>query len=296
MTKTPASLEKLLADLIDYAGLFPPAKLDMNPAVEEYARQRQSDRRWMLARFILPLGRLDEFIDAAADHFDGNPWPLSVLVAGDATEARRTIDAFNEAHRGRAAIEAVETRRDSPADIVTAGEALGGLSVFYELPHREPDLGPWMDAVAQAGGAAKIRSGGVTAEAFPSSEDVARFIAAAVDAGVPFKATAGLHHPLRGDYRLTYEPDSPTGTMHGFLNVFLTAAGLRSGILDQAKAAELLEERSTDVTVEGDGLRWGDHHFSTAQLDDARRHFALSYGSCSFAEPVEDLETLGILT
>ena len=72
----------LLAELIDYAGLFPPAQLDMEPAVAEFARQRGSGDAWILSRFVVPLGRLEELENAARDHFNAKPWPLSVLAAG----------------------------------------------------------------------------------------------------------------------------------------------------------------------------------------------------------------------
>ena len=155
---------------------------------------------------------------------------------------------------------------------------------------------PWMAAVAAAGARAKIRSGGITADAFPSSADVARFLATARRHGLALKATAGLHHPLRGEYRLTYEDDSPQGTMHGFLNVFLAAAGLWSDQLDEAGARELLDERNADAfLVEADGIRWRDLVIDRVALGAGRQNFALSYGSCSFAEPVEDLQGLGLL-
>ena len=92
---------------------------------------------------------------------------------------------------------------------------------------------PLVAAIARRGGRAKMRTGGVTAEAFPTAAQVLRFLRACTEARVPFKATAGLHHPLRAEYRLTYAPDSPRGTMFGFLNVFLTAVLLRHGLSDK---------------------------------------------------------------
>ena len=86
---------------------------------------------------------------------------------------------------------------------------------------------PRLAVLSAAGARAKVRTGGVTEGAFPASHALARFIQSCADAGVPFKATAGLHHPLRGEYRLTYEPGSPHGMMFGFLNVFLAAAFAR---------------------------------------------------------------------
>ncbi len=143
---------------------------------------------------------------------------------------------------------------------------------------------------------AKIRTGGVTPDAFPTPARVARFLVAAADAGVTVKATAGLHHPLRGEYRLTYAADSPRGTMFGFLNVFLAAAFVREG-LRGADVERLLEVRdAAELVFDEDGIRWRGHTLSAEDLRRARQLGACSYGSCSFAEPVEDLHTLGLLT
>lgn len=292
----------LLSGIIDYAGLFPPAKLDMQAAVEEFDRQRRGEHAWMLGRFVVPVGRLDE-LEAAAGSLlprdaDATPWGLSVLVSGDAAQARPRLDAFDAAHanpeQGLARVESVEFKPQSIDDIAPAAAALQGIEVFFELPHQD-DPTPWMEAVATAGGLGKIRSGGVTADAFPSAAEVARFIAAAHRVGIGFKATAGLHHPLRGEYRLTYEDGSPQGTMHGFLNVFTAAAAARSGVSED-DLAKLLEERQVDaLSVTADGLSWNGHRLEADQLSAMRRQFAYSYGSCSFSEPVEDLQALGIL-
>ena len=288
-------LTPLFEGLVDYAGLFPPAKLDMGPAVEEYARQRTSEQRWMLARFIVPVSRLDELVTAAAPHTSTEPWPLSVLAPGDPQGARQAIDSFLERHGTRLRVEAIEHRPSAPGAIGPAAEVFSGFEVFFELPYGE-GLEPWMAAVAAAGGRAKIRSGGVTADAFPSSAELARFLAVARCHGVALKATAGLHHPLRGEYRLTYENNSPRGLMHGFLNLFLAAAGLWGGLFDEAQVRDVLEERSAEVfEVGAEGIRWRGLLLDRAVLEAGRQSFALSYGSCSFAEPVEDLRRLGLL-
>lgn len=296
-------VHEFLQGIIDYAGLFPPAKLDMPAAVDEFARQRAGSFSWMLGRFVVPVTRLDELEEAAAERLprgaDDAPWGLSVLVAGDAEKARPRIDDFDQAHavasRGLARVESVEYKPQTIDDIARAAAALEGIEVFFELPHAS-DPTAWMQAVAAVEGRAKIRSGGITGDAFPSSAEVAAFVKAAAQVGIPFKATAGLHHPLRGEYRLTYEEGSPSGTMHGFLNVFLAAAAVRAG-LDDAAVQELLEERSiAAIQIDGQGVTWRGHHLETRQLADARQYFARSYGSCSFAEPVEDLHALGVLS
>lgn len=294
MTRPP--LTALFSEIIDYAGLFPPALLPMEQAVQEYAQQLRGANAWMLARFIVPVTRLEEFAAAARDLWlEGEVWRLSALSAHPEADGP-TIDRFNREHSGHAVIEAVEHRPLDPGDIASAAAALQGLEIYFELPYRE-DLGPWLDQVAAHGGRAKIRSGGVTTEAFPSADELAHFQLAAHRAGVPFKATAGLHHPLRGEYPLTYETNSALGTMHGFLNLFLAAGWIANGQLDnQQDIVALLEERSPEaIQAEADGWTWRHLRLEARDAEASRSKFAHSFGSCSFAEPVADLEKLGWL-
>jgi hypothetical protein len=136
---------------------------------------------------------------------------------------------------------------------------------------------------------AKIRTGGLTPEAFPSSQDIAQFLRQCAQHGVAFKATAGLHHPIRCVRPLTYEPDAPRGTMHGFINVFMAAA-----LLPHAEA--ILEEADPQAfAFDDDTASWRNHAVMTDDLARVREEFAISFGSCSFEEPVKDLQELGWL-
>ena len=290
-------IKNLLEGLIDYAGLFPPAKLSMAPAVAEFARQRRTEEAWILSRFVVPTARLQEMEAAMAPHrsaLDGR-WSISALVGGDLEAARQEIDAFNARNEGRARVDSLEFKPADRDDIAAAALTFDGYEVFYELA-RGPELAWLMEAVATRGGSAKIRTGGVTADAFPSVADTLDFIEAAHAAGIPFKATAGLHHPLRGEYRLTYDDRSPSGTMHGFLNLFITAAFVHHGALDSANAKELLAERNAGaLDFSAAGVSWNGFRLSADDLASARRDFVRSYGSCSFQEPVDDLRSLHLL-
>lgn len=303
------TIHALLENVVDYAGLFPPAQLEMAPAVREYARQRRSADAWMLGRFVVPAGRLDELASAAAETWSAGdePWGLSVLAPGELADARQRIDRFEAAHAaagraaagsaaaGRATVQAIERQVSAPGEVAEVLSTFPGLEVYCEIPH-QGDPSPFMTELARHGGRAKIRSGGVTADAFPTAAEVARFILAAARAGVPFKATAGLHHPLRGTYRLTYEPDSATGTMHGFLNVFLAAAWAKTGTPSQVELQALLEETDPGALAWSDSsVHWRDHQLDVTALAEARTTFATSYGSCSFQEPVDDLRDLSLL-
>jgi hypothetical protein len=293
-------LTTLLTGLVDYAGLFPPAALDMPDAVREYAGYRRGTHAWMLGRFVLPVARLGEFAQVADPLLPRDPkaaWPLAVLASADPAETVKLVGEFNCRHAaagaGAAVVDTLELKASTPAEIAMVVPKLPTWLVPYvEIPLAEPM--PFLEMLARHGARAKARTGGIAASAFPSAAEVARFIVACTKAGVPFKATAGLHHPLRGEFRLTYEPGSPSGTMFGFLNVFL-AAGLARVGADERQVAALLEERDpAAITYAVDGVRWR-HHLLSADVLRATREAAISFGSCSFREPVDDLTALGLL-
>lgn len=142
------------------------------------------------------------------------------------------------------------------------------------------------------GAFAKLRTGGLTPDAIPSAHHLADWLCRAAALRLPFKATAGLHHPLRSLRPLTYKPDSPRAVMHGFLNVFVAAAFAWQGA-PAAQVAEVLEETAADAFRFGnDDLQWRGHSLAVAQIESARRDFAHSFGSCSFEEPVSALRDL----
>ena len=291
------SLRALVAGLVDYAGLFPPAMLSMTEAVARYASYRDSGDAWMLARFIVPVVRLDELAAGAAPYLasTGSPWRLSALVGDDAAAEADCIRSFNRSHAGRLVVDVAEVKAASVERIDLVSRALGAaLTVYVELPHAA-DPRALLEAVRRTGARAKIRTGGVTADAFPSARQLARFIARCAQLGVPFKATAGLHHPLRGEYRLTYQPDSPVATMFGFLNAFAAGVLALAGMSEDALVDVLEERRITSFSFAADGLRWRSHMVTLEQLAWARASFAIAFGSCSFREPVDDLQELARL-
>lgn len=287
------ALRALLAGIVDYAGLFPPAALDMPSAVRNYAAYRRDAAAWMLGRFVVPVARLDEFAAERSSTDDDGAWKLSALVGSDAESDIACALAFNHRESGRAVVDSLEARL-AGADAIArvAAAAAGRFDLFIELP-LDSDLASLVAAVARAGAHAKVRTGGVVASAIPPAADVVRFIRACLDAGVSFKATAGLHHPLRAEYRLTYEPDSPSGVMYGYLNIFLASALMAEGLGD-ADALSLLEERDPAAfSFAGDRIAWRGRALTAASVERARRGVALSFGSCSFREPVDELHLVG---
>jgi hypothetical protein len=281
-------LRTLLADLIDYAGLFPPAALPMRDAVANYAAYRASGDAWALARFVVPVERLEEFAAVADAHLRDTPWRLSALAHAGHNHAIRD---FNTRLAGRAEIDVVEARAATVDEVHALSQLAALATVYTEVPVRD-DPDALVAAIAACGLRAKIRTGGVVADAFPTAGQVARFLTTCVRHRVAFKATAGLHHPLRGEYPLTYDAGAPRGTMFGFLNVILAAAFAHHGLPD-AELAVLLEERDpTAIDVRGDRIAWRGHMLTADMLAADRAAFAISFGSCSFREPLDDLSAL----
>ena len=295
-----SGLYALLRDSIDYAGLFPPAGLGMSEAVANYASYRTGPHAWALGRFVVPAGRLVELEQAAVGLLPGaDGWQIAALLGPDATRELEAIGEFNCRHAaegaGAAAVDVVEAKADS----AEAAERLLARIPAYLQPYIEipvfPDPAPLATALGRAGGRLKVRTGGVTADAFPSAADLARFVRAAAGAGVPFKATAGLHHPLRAEYRLTYEPGSACGTMFGFLNLFLATAFVGAG-LDDAAVERLLEERDPRAfRFDRDGVEWEGQKLDVDAVRRTRESAIISFGSCSFTEPIADLQSLDLL-
>jgi membrane protease YdiL (CAAX protease family) len=299
-TAAPASLRALLEAIVDYAGLFPPAALSMADAVARYAEARGGGAAWMLGRFVVPAGRLSELAEAARPYLaasaDGGPWRVSALAGPELAADFASVEAFNRSHGGRAVVDSVEIRASTaPALISAASLVPAGMTAYFEVAAEATDLPELLDAVKRSHARAKIRTGGVTGDAFPAPASVLRLLAACAAAGVPLKATAGLHHPLRAEHALTYEPGAPRGTMFGFLNVFLAAAFLRAGAAPDDIAPLLEEGDPGALRFDDDGVEWRGHLLSTEQIRDARQGFAASFGSCSFDEPVHDLKAMGLL-
>ncbi len=169
-------------------------------------------------------------------------------------------------------------------------------SLETKLPHKL-SLPTYCEAPLDQiiGGFAKVRTGGLTADAVPMPGEIADFLNQAAERRVPFKATAGLHHPIRGSHQLTYAADSPHAIMHGFINVFIAAGFAWHGAGRSAVIGVLHECDPDSFEFFDDALTWRGRSLSTAQIAEARRDFAHSFGSCSFDEPTEDLRALGWL-
>ena len=266
--------------LVDYAGLFPPAQLDMPGAVAEYARARSGEHAWMLGRFICPSSRLEEL--------------RAAIPAGEAPFAVSAI--LDDWDAGLERVEALELKvTPGTLDAVAAKIASAGaaaLPIYAEWPRESTwrrDLDRMMGAVRRHAMGAKVRCGGLEAQAFPQPEELAAFLCAAGRHGVSYKATAGLHHPVR-------HLDARTGfVMHGFLNLLFASVFAQQGASEDELCECLRCEDSGQFRFDAGGLEWNARTASIAQIEQTRRAGFVAYGSCSFAEPVEDLQRLGLL-
>ena len=293
------TVRTLLEGAVDYAGLFPPSAVSMSEAVINYATYRNSNYSWMLGRFVVTAARLDEFYEHAADFISrdaGNAWRLAVIVGDDFARTINQIREFNTKTHDGVVCDVVEHKATTLGALGNAFHSVPQeITAYFELP-LGVELAELIVAVAANGHRAKIRTGGVTADALPTAPEVVRFVRTCLAANVPFKATAGLHHPIRCFHPLTYEANAPKGTMHGFLNLFLMAGfarkGYKPGILEQ-----VMEEEFGEVfTFDASSITWrGEYTLDLRQIASLRVHGIQSFGSCSFDEPVADLQKLGIL-
>src|SRR5215469_2253449 len=301
----PASLRALLNRAIDYAGMFPPCSLALEPALQNHANYMRASEAWMLNGFVLPVeqfGPTTQFLSEFDTHH-----PLRVAALGPkTTNADAFLDALYNAHAAIRSFSRYNTDLVSishlemflpedvdSASLKTARSIVGELPVFWEAPPEKAEqtisliAGHNSDEVATFG--YKLRTGGVTADAFPSSEQIARALVTPKTHELPIKFTAGLHHPIR-QFR-----DEVKTKMHGFLNVLGAAVLAAEHRWDADQAVMMLEDEDPkSFLFTDDFFAWRDWKIDTKRLQ-YRRRFVKSFGSCSFDEPREDLRALNLL-
>ena len=306
MAEVATSLRALLSRSIDYAGMFPPCSLDLERSLKNQAQYLRTADAWMLSAFVLPVGQFGAAKQLLAE-FDPLH-PLQVSALGPKTE---NAAAFREAlAKSDAAIRSLSAHNVDlvavsqlemflPPDVDSqmlseARSILGTLPTFWEAP---PDRAEQTIAlVAELNSNAdaptfgyKLRTGGVTADAFPTSAQIAQALVTPATHQVPIKFTAGLHHPLR-----QYREEVQT-KMHGFLNVLGAAVLAAEHKWNAHQAALMLEDENADsFSFTDEFFAWQEWRIDIKRLQD-RRKFVTSFGSCSFNEPREDLRALGLL-
>jgi hypothetical protein len=310
-----ACVRVLLNRILDYAGLFPPAKLPLEDALRNYLRYRkESPHRWMLGRFVCPTARLPDLLTLARTHVDASL--LSVTALGrqgsQASEfvplIRADVQAIQDFRRAwgqDAIIDIYEVALPKGAAIeevipqmpLASAVVFEDLRGFFEIPMSAT----WRQDVQQLSEylsrgddskspGMKLRCGGVTADAFPTAEQVAFFIHRCRAELLTWKATAGLHHP-RGHW-----DESLQVWHHGFLNVFGAGLLASTNPLTEADLVAILADREAQhFRFTEDCFSWKGWSCTADQIADYRAGAATSFGSCSFEEPCADLIAMGLL-
>ena len=301
-----ASLRALLNHAIDYAGMFPPCDLPLEPALQNYAKYVRSREAWMLNGFVLPVGQFDAAIKFVSK-FDPSR-PLRVAALGPKTtsvdafltalaSAATAIRSFSRYETDLVLISHLEMLLPDDVDSTSLKKAraiVGELPVFWEAPPERADqtialiAGHNSDNDTATFGY-KLRTGGVTADAFATSAQIARALVTAATHQLPIKFTAGLHHPTR-QFR-----DEVKTKMHGFLNVLGAAVLAPEHQWDADQTVMMLEDEDPgSFSFTDDFFAWRDWKIDTERLR-YRRKFVKSFGSCSFEDPRDDLRALGFL-
>jgi len=301
-----ASLRALLERSIDYAGMFPPCSLELEPALTNHARYARLHDRWMLNAFVLPVGKFD-----AAKQFlpQFDPMhPLCISALGPKTDnatafgealvetdtAIRSLSAHNV---DLVSMSQLEMFLPADVDISLLDEArsiVGNLRAFWEAPAERAQrtialLAEHNSNVDYPTFGYKMRTGGVTADTFPTSAQIALALVTPATHQVPIKFTAGLHHPLR------QHREEVQTKMHGFLNVLGAAVLAAEHKWDAAQTTEMLEDEAVgSFRFDDEFFAWRDWKIDIQRLKD-RRRCVTSFGSCSFDEPREDLRALKLL-
>jgi hypothetical protein len=301
----------LLGNAFDFAGMFPPASLPLAEAMSIYRSYGACDavRGRMALCFLCPSISLPQLTDLAAKPepftFAG---PVSVVIppmasVEDLLQSLQDAVTLSEAYPRSQEIVAFECRVPDNATIDTFVPAAGKVtskSLYFEIPP-SADRDSWRNLASVVAAfnqdsswshdlALKIRTGGTTASAVPSTEKLAAFIVTCRDADVRWKATAGLHHPIRCR-------DEHLGvTVHGFVNLFVAAALGHQLRLEESAVQRILEETDPrNFHFAEESVSWREFSISANQAAAARAETIWSFGTCSIEEPLQHLRELGWL-
>jgi len=276
----------LLAGLLNDAATFPPGNASVLDAVQAREMYAEAWFAELLGAVVVRADRIDGLLGALAETAAAGrgvaPLPVTVTVPEGLTGIGGAVRAARHPALRVVAFEVPLGAGDADAEVLRTVrmQVPAGVAVHVELSGHV-DASVAMPVLALAGVRGKLRTGGTSAAAFPPVEAVARFVHAAVAAGVPFKATAGLHNALR-------HRDEDTGVVHhGFLNLLAATAAALDGA-EEDTVARLVAITSPEPVLEvllaldADGAR-------------AVRRAFVGFGTCSTVEPVEDLAGLGLL-
>ena len=290
---TTPLLRALFNEWLDFAGPFPPASLPLSTAVARYADYQQGPHAWFLHTLVI---RLDDAEAACRiwESLDSGSLPplrLATVVGSSWPELPQKLEALT-LRLPICRIEAIEGRWDEQATGVWRDLSGGPWRVYVEVDRSQP-LGGQLERIAAAGAAAKLRTGGVRPELIPPAEQVLEFLATCRRLELAYKLTAGLHHAFPGDYPLTYAPDSESARFFGFLPICVAGLILESapGATDDARRC-LDDADPSSFQLTPQSLQWHDYHWTPEMCRQWRTQRLHSVGSCSFDEPLADIQEL----
>lgn len=287
--------------IIDYAGVFPPASLAIEDAVRAYRTHTESDDGWAIGRFLVRASQLEALAQVATGGFrrGDRPWKVGVVFDMGVGASATVAQAFHNEMSPAMEITAAEVRYPEQADGIAAIlESVGTIdrdaATFIEVDTERP-MRDQIEAIDRhlrefgRTGGAKLRCGGLTADAFPDVDTVTQFLWEASLTGLPFKATAGLHQPIR-------HRDDELGVMrHGFLNLLVASVACDAGE-DMGTVRDIVgDDDRSSFAVSATAVRWRDLMLPGSAVRRSRHDGFIAYGSCDIDEPLDALKDLGFL-
>jgi hypothetical protein len=272
----------LFRGLFDDASLFPPASLTMVDAVAGHLRHHSAWYHEMSGPFVCPDTRLAQ-LSAMLTAAGVAELDLALVVPDGVGSLGAAVDAVCADPRLRLRAIELPAGNAPAADAVATLDAtpLQGASAFLEIPVTQVDATA-LRVVGEHRYLVKLRTGGVTASAFPDEAALARALGLLIAERQAFKCTAGLHHAVR-------HRAADTGfEHHGFLNVLLAVAAALRGADDAEVASRLGDQDQARVAA-------GVAALDPDEAADVRSLFT-SFGTCSTDEPLTDLVTLGLVS
>jgi len=314
------SLKHFAGKMIDYAGIFPPANLELAQAFHNFLFYRQGEYKWMLNKFIIPAKKLEDLSTLVKEIKIDTPVPLSIIGSGGDTILRfseslsidaKKISGFMNQNCNLFSADVFEvmlpkeiTDQEEADDMLDLMISVSGeldkvygkeVPVFYEAlldEKYEETILKVVENIASLNNKCgyKLRTGGTDAASFPASEQIAFAIMTCAEFNVSIKCTAGLHHPIR------HFNDGVNSYMHGFFNVFAAGILAYTSNLDEMEILEILNDEDPDEFMfEDNGMEWNEVEATNEEIHEARVNLITSFGSCSFEEPVDDLKVMELI-
>jgi hypothetical protein len=279
--------------VIDYAGLFPPAELSLGKAITNYYNYLNSPDSMMLSKFIIPASLLNSVPPALNEKILSVNGSFAVIISNTSEDIENIISSIN-----KTLIKALEIKPGVNLDnlldkiILIKNEINKNIEIFIESSiNPDNELIEEIKVLRKNGINAgyKLRTGGLTPDAFPSPEIIASVIKSCSENGIPFKATAGLHHPF------THFNSDVNSRMYGFINIFSAGMFTVKYHPDEKELADIITDENPGNFFFEDKLSHKKYELSSDEIRNSRKNYFISFGSCSFNEPLEDLRKLKLL-